>query len=136
MDINGMGESTIKQLISSGLIKSPADLYKLTVNDLLKLDGFKQKSAENLINAIEKSKSNTLDHVITALGITNVGSTLSKMLVKKFKTIDALMIAKIDELLTIDTVGDITARNIIDAFSLHTPIGNKTVTLIENKTIL
>lgn len=132
MDINGMGESTIKQLISSGLIKSPADLYKLTVNDLLKLDGFKQKSAENLINAIEKSKSNTLDHVITALGITNVGSTLSKILVKKFKTIDALMIAKIDELLTIDTVGDITARNIIDAFSLHTPIGNKTVNLIEN----
>ena len=116
MNIDGLGESIIEQLIEKGLINNIADIYYLTYEDIssLKKDG--EKFTQNLLNSIENSKNNDLDRVICSLGIKNVGAKLAKILAKEFKNIDDLMNASVIRLNSINDVGEITANNIYEFF--------------------
>ena len=116
MNIDGLGESIIEQLIEKGLINNIADIYYLTYEDIssLKKDG--EKFTQNLLNSIENSKNNDLDKVICSLGIKNVGAKLAKILAKEFKNIDDLMNASVIRLNSINDVGEITANNIYEFF--------------------
>ena len=113
MNILGLGKAIIEQLLEKGLISNIADIYTLTIDDVktLKKDGL--KFAENLIESINKSKSNELYRLIAALGISNVGVKAAKSISKYFKDIDKFIDAKKEELLEIDDLGEITADNII-----------------------
>ncbi len=116
MNIEGLGEKIIEQLYNNGLIETIADIYYLRQEDIesLKKDG--KKFAKNLINAIEKSKDNDLDRLICAIGIRHIGTKSAKTLAKKFKSIDGLMSASLEDLIETDDVGDITAQSIYDFF--------------------
>ena len=116
MNIVGLGDKIVETLLDKKLIENIADIYYLKLEDIkgLKKDG--TKFATNLIDAIEKSKQNSLDKLITALGIRNVGTKLAKILATKFKTIDNLMNATMDELYEIDDIGEVTAKSIYDLF--------------------
>ncbi len=116
MNIEGLGEKIIEQLMEQGLINSIADIYSLKKDDIASLKKDGQKFAENLINAIEKSKSNSLDKLITALGIEQVGAKSAKILAKKFKTMDKLSNAQSATLTFIDDIGEITANSIQEFF--------------------
>ncbi|MCI7349845.1 MAG: NAD-dependent DNA ligase LigA [Ruminococcus sp.] len=117
MNIDGLGPAIVTQLIGSRLISSVADLYELKPEQLLSLDKFAKKSAENLVNAIEKSKDNSLERVIFALGIRNVGQSAAKLLCEKFGSIDAIMNASAEEISEIDGFGDVMSENVVKAFS-------------------
>ncbi len=117
MNIDGLGPAIVTQLIGSRLISSVADLYELKAEQLLSLDKFAKKSAENLVNAIEKSKGNSLERVIFALGIRNVGQSAAKLLCEKFGSIDAIMNASAEEISEIDGFGDVMSENVVKAFS-------------------
>ena len=116
MNIEGFSEKTAEQLFEKLDIKSIADLYKLKKEELLELEKFGEKKAQNLLNAIEKSKECSLPAFIYALGIPNVGVKTSKDLVKKFKTLDNLMNAKFDDLVEVSDVGNIVAECIVEFF--------------------
>ncbi|MBE6897232.1 MAG: NAD-dependent DNA ligase LigA, partial [Ruminococcaceae bacterium] len=117
MDIEGCGEQQVERFISEGLISSAADLYKLDFEHIKQMDRFGEKSAENLKNAIEKSKTNNLDRLIFALGIREVGSKAAKLLSERFKSLDALIAADEQQLISIDEIGSVTARYILDYFT-------------------
>ena len=117
MDIDGCGPAVVQQLVDSGLIRNAADLYSLHAADVAKLDRMGAKSAENLIQAIEKSKSNDLSRLIYGLGIRQVGEKAAKVLAAHFGTLDALMAATAEELTEIDDVGAVTAGCIVDYLS-------------------
>ncbi len=119
MDIDGLGPMIVKTLIKNKLIESVADLYSLTVDELLELDRFKEKSVNNLINAIEKSKDNSLDKLIFGLGIRHIGAVSAKDLCEKFNNIDNIINAKVDNILEIDGFGEIMAESVVQAF--HEP---------------
>jgi DNA ligase (NAD+) len=112
MNIDGLGTAIVRQLVESGLVCSVADLYTLTQEQLLTLDGFKQKSADNLVRAIETSKSNPLDRVIYGLGIRGIGRSLAKALCEAFGTFDAIMESDVETLKAIEDFGDILAENV------------------------
>lgn len=112
MNIDGLGPAIVETLISNGLIKSVADLYLLKKEDLLSLENFKDKSADNLLKSIEKSKGNTLDRLIVGLGIRNIGSSAAKLLCEKFGSLDSIMSSSEDEILEIDGFGEIMAQNV------------------------
>lgn len=116
MNIDGLGESIIEQLIEKGLIKNIADIYYLTYEDISSLKKEGDKFTNNLLNAIKASKENDLDKVICSLGIRNVGSKLAKILAKEFKSMEELMKADIVRLNYINDVGEITANNIYEFF--------------------
>jgi len=116
MDIEGCGEQQVERFISEGLISSAADLYKLDFERIKNMDRFGEKSAENLKNAIEKSKTNNLDRLIFALGIREVGSKAAKLLSERFKSLDALRTADEQQLISIDEIGTVTAQYILDYF--------------------
>ena len=116
MDIEGLGPAIIEQLLDDDLIHTPVDLYRLTKEQLSGLDGFADKSAENLLLALEKSKSAGLDRVLFALGIRNIGSKAAKMLAETFGSIDAVMDATEEELAAIYDFGDIMAKNVYGFF--------------------
>lgn len=116
MDIEGCGEQQVERFISEGLIRSAADLYKLDFERIKNMDRFGEKSAENLKNAIEKSKTNNLDRLIFALGIREVGSKAAKLLSERFKSLDALISADEQQLISIDEIGAVTAHYILDYF--------------------
>ncbi|MBE6413985.1 MAG: NAD-dependent DNA ligase LigA [Verrucomicrobiaceae bacterium] len=105
MDIKGLGESVVSKLVDTLGISSPADIYKLTKEDLLKLDKVKDKTAENLLEVIEKSKKQDLGRLIFALGILEIGERYAKELALRFGSLDALMNASLDEIKTIDGLG-------------------------------
>ena len=115
MNIDGLGTAIINLLLENNLVKDPADLYSLTVEQLLTLEGFQKKSAENLVNAIAKSKTAPLDRVIFALGIRNIGQKAGKLLCDRFLTLDALEQAEQEEISGIDGFGDIMAENVYKA---------------------
>lgn len=116
MDIEGLGPAVVQQLVEKGLIENVGDLYGLTVERILdaKLDGIKQKSAENLVRAIEKSKANDLARLIYGLGIRQVGEKAAKVLASHFRSFDAFAAASAEELTEINDVGAITAQCIVD----------------------
>lgn len=112
MDIEGLGEKLIDQLADAGLVATPADFYKLTVEDLIPLERMAEKSARNVIDAIERSKHTTLPRLIYALGIRNVGETVAELLAEHVDSIDALLDAGEDELAEIHGVGEVIAQEI------------------------
>ena len=117
MNIDGMGEAVISSLISAGLIRDAADIYRLQAEDISKLERMGKKSADNLIAAIEKSKSAGLAKLIYALGIRNIGEKAALSLAERFGDIDKLIEAKIDTLCDIDDFGVTTADSVINFFS-------------------
>ena len=112
MNMSGIGPSIIKQLFEEGLVLDVADLYKLTLDQLLALDKIQQKSAENILEAIEKSKANSLERLLTGLGIRHVGTKAAKELAQHFGNMKALQEASIEQLLEIDGLGDIIAYSV------------------------
>ncbi len=119
MDIEGLGVALVDQLIENKMITCPSDLYNLDFNKVASLDRMAEKSAQNLKNAIDRSRSAGLDQLLFAMGIRNVGKQTAKLLAKKYKSIDAIMSATKDDLLSTDEVGEIIAENIINFFSLE-----------------
>lgn len=123
MNINGMGGAVVKALLDGGLISTVSDLYTLTIEDLLKLDRFAEKSARNLINAINASKKNSLERLIFGLGIRNIGQSAAKLLCERFKTIDGIISAAEDEVAAIDGFGDVMAQSVVEALESPQLIG-------------
>jgi DNA ligase (NAD+) len=117
MDIEGLGEKLVDQLVDSAIVKTPADLYKLGVLALANLERKAEKSAANLLAAIEKSRATTLARFIFALGIRNVGEATAKDLARHFGAIDALMTANADQLQQVPDVGPIVAASIVRFFA-------------------
>ena len=118
MDIEGMGESLVAQLVQRKLVKNFSDIYKLGAQDLSKLELFKEKKVNNLLSAIQKSKLKPLSRLIYALGIRHVGEKAALVLARHSKTMDNLLAAKKDELDKIYEVGEVMASSVIDYFSL------------------
>ncbi len=116
MNIDGLGEQIIKQLLDRGLISNMADIYSLTLEDVASLKKNGTKFAENLINAINRSKQNDLYRLITAFGIRHVGTKASKVLAKRYKTMDRLMNVTSEELAMVDDIGPIVANSIREFF--------------------
>jgi DNA ligase (NAD+) len=117
MDINSLGERTIDQLYSLGLVKSPADLYDLKKEDVARLDGFKDLSIKNLLSGIEQSKAVPFESVLFAIGIRYVGKTVAEKLARHFRSIDAIAKASYDELLSAPEVGEKIAQSVADYFA-------------------
>lgn len=117
MDIEGLGPNLVKALVEGGLIKSAADLYYLEAAAVADLERMGKKSSENLIASIEKSKNNSLNRLIYALGIRQVGDSAAKTLAARFKSMDALSRAGIEELTRIEDIGPVTASYIYDWFN-------------------
>ena len=116
MDIENLGPAVIDQLIDKKIVKDFADLYKLDVNTLAQLDRMADKSAWNIIDGIEKSKSQSLDRLIAALGIRHVGIQNGEILAEHFGSIDAIKKATVEELTTIDQIGPVLAESICQYF--------------------
>tara|TARA_Y100000768_G_scaffold73230_1_gene51655 strand:+ start:3734 stop:5728 length:1995 start_codon:yes stop_codon:yes gene_type:complete len=117
MDIDGLGEKLVVQLINNGLIKNISDIFYLDKSQLVKIERTGEKSINNLINAINKSKKTNLWRFIHGLGIRNIGENTSKILSKNYRTIEKLFYLKLEELIKIDEIGDISAEAIIDFFN-------------------
>lgn len=116
MDIEGIGESLISNFVDVGLIKDPSDLYKLTREDILSLERMADKSASNIINAIQDSKTKPLNRFINALGIRYVGKETADILSQNFELTEDIRKASYDELANIDGIGDKIAQSIISYF--------------------
>jgi len=116
MDIEGLGERTVELLIEHGLVRNPADLYYLERDDLLTLEGFAEKSTENLLAAIDETKDRPLEQVIAALGIQGVGSIVAQMLARHYRSVDELAAASREELEGIEGLGPHTAEAIVTWF--------------------
>ncbi len=119
MDIDGMGESVVTALINAGLIKDISDLYYLHNHkeELLSLERMGQKSVENMLEAIEKSKANDLNRLINGLGISLIGSKAADTISKKMSSLDNIMKASVEDLLAIDEIGEKMAQSIVSFFS-------------------
>jgi DNA ligase (NAD+) len=116
LDIEGLGYATLQQLIDRKLVNDPADLYHLTKEQLLTLEGFADKSAQNLLDRIAASKSTTLLRFLSALGINHVGWTMAGLLANHFGTIDRLQAASVDDLMAISGVGPTVAEEVHEYF--------------------
>ena len=117
MDIEGLGEALIELFVSDGLIRSAADIYHIGKEDILKFEGMGEKSAENLLLAIENSKQNDLADLIAALGIRHIGAKAGQLLAAHFGDMSSIMAAGIDEITAIDGFGGIMAQSVIDYFA-------------------
>src|SRR5262249_13139118 len=118
MNIDGMGESLVNQLIASGLVKNVADIYALTKKDLLGLERFADKSAQNILNEIENSKKLPLERVIYGLGIRFVGERTAQFLAEHFGSMEALEQASAEELQNVNEVGPRIAESIVEFFGI------------------
>ena len=116
MDIEGLGGETVALLFNNGLVHNYADLYELTVQQILPLERMAQKSAENLVKGVENSKTVPFERVLYALGIRFVGETVAKKLAKHYKNIDALSQATLMNLVLVDEIGERIAQSVIDFF--------------------
>ena len=117
MNIEGFGTETIERLLEKKLINDFSDIYKLNLNDLINLERMAEKSAQNLISAIEKSKDQPFEKVLFGLGIRYVGETVSKKITSKISDIDKLMKLSVDDLLKIEEIGDKIALSLVKYFS-------------------
>ena len=117
MDIEGLGGETVALLVNNGLIHNYADLYKLTVDQILPLDRMARKSAENLINGVQNSVKISFESVLFALGIRFVGETVAKKLAKHYRNIDALSQASLSDLILVDEIGTRIANSVSEFFS-------------------
>lgn len=119
MDIDGLGEKVLHKLAEKDLISSPLDLYRLTKEDIMSLENKKDKSSDNLIRAIEKSKGNDLYRIVFALGIRHIGQKAAKLLADRFNTLDEIASASVEDILTIEGFGDIMAESTAAYFALE-----------------
>ena len=117
MDIEGLGDAVLELLVKENLIKTPADIYNLRVGDIAGLERMGDKSASNLIAAIEKSKENDLYRLIFALGIRHVGEKAAKLLSEKFGTMDEVAKSGVEDILEIEGFGSIMAQSVVEFFS-------------------
>ena len=116
MDIEGLGGETVALLFNNGLVHNYADLYELTVEQILPLERMAQKSAENLVNGVANSKNIPFESVLFALGIRFVGETVAKKLAKHYRSIDALCQATLMDLILVDEIGERIAQSVLDFF--------------------
>ena len=116
MDIEGLGIAVVENLVKAGLVKTPGDLYFLHEEDVAELERMGKKSAQNLLSAIEKSKSQDLSRLLFAFGIRQVGQKAGKILAQRFGSLDKLQSAAVEELTAVDDIGAITAQSIVDWF--------------------
>lgn len=116
MNIDGLGEQRVRQLFEAGLISNVVDLYDLKAEELLKMERMGEKSSENLLQAIENSKTNSLERLLFGLGIRHVGSNTARLLAQQFKTISELIDAKFEEVLAIEGIGEIIAESVVSFF--------------------
>ncbi|MGO5076436.1 NAD-dependent DNA ligase LigA [Oscillospiraceae bacterium LCP25S3_E3] len=119
MNIDGLGEAVLKQLVEKEFVKSPVDLYRLTKEQILTLDKKGDKSADNLLKALENSKENPLYRVIYALGIRHIGNKSAKLLCDSMLTIDNIMNATVEDISSIEGFGGIMAESLVEYFSLE-----------------
>ncbi len=119
MDIDGMGEKVVEQFFNQGFIRNITDIYKLSRyrDEIISLDGWQSKSIDNLLNGIENSKHNSVERLINGLGIKECGEKMSKMLARKYHTLDDLMNASEEELESLNDVGPVLAQSLVDYFS-------------------
>ena len=117
MDIEGLGIAVVENLVSAGLVKTPGDLYFLKEAELSELEHMGKKSAQNLLAAIEKSKSQDLSRLLFSFGIRQIGQKAGKILAARFHTLDNLCQATLEELTAVDDIGEITAQNLLNWFS-------------------
>ena len=119
MDIEGIGSETVVQLFQEGLIRDIADLYTLKKEELLPMERMAEKSADNLIKGVEASKEVPFERVLFALGIRYVGETVAKKLARHFKNIEAICLAKLEELIDVEEIGDRIAASLVEYFSIE-----------------
>lgn len=117
MDIDGLGSETVELLFQQGLIRNYADLYTLTKAELLPLDRMAEKSVNNLLEGIAASRQVPFEKVLFALGIRFVGETVAKKLAKAFGSIEALMEARVEDLVEVDEIGERIAQSVVDFFA-------------------
>ena len=117
MDIEGFGPAMVETLLNNNLLRNIADIYTLKYEDLVKLDRMGDKSVNNLLNAIEKSKNNSLEKLLNSFGIRHIGLKSAKLLAKRYKNLDDLMGANYDELCTINEIGTIMAESLVKFFA-------------------
>ncbi|CZQ88321.1 NAD-dependent DNA ligase LigA [Trichococcus collinsii] len=118
MNISGLGVRVVSQMFEKGLVKDVADLYKLTEEDLYQLDKIKEKSANNIVTAIDQSRGNSLERLLFGLGIRHVGSKAAASLAAEFETIERLMQATKEEIMAVEGMGDIIADSVVAYFQL------------------
>jgi len=117
MDIEGLGPAVIKQLIDAGLVDTPADLYRLEYDQLVNLERFGKKSAENLLTAIAASKQRPLANLIFALGIRYVGSEVARELAEHFGSMERLRVASLTDLIAVESIGEKIGRSVVEYFN-------------------
>lgn len=117
MNIAGLGPKIVKQLINADLVHSVADLYKLTAEDLAQLDHFKEKSINNLLTAIDNSKNNSVELLLTGLGIDHVGAKAAQLIAQKFKNMSKIMTLDVQDVAAIDTIGMTIAESLTTYFA-------------------
>lgn len=119
MDIEGLGTAVLDTLVKEGLIRNAADIYLLKVADIAKIERMGEKSGENLVNAVNKSKENDLSKLVFALGIRHIGQKAAKLLSDRFGNIDSIINASVEEIASIEGFGEIMAQSVFDFFSHH-----------------
>lgn len=117
MDIDGLGTAVATQLVEKGLVHSAADIYTLTMEQLLTLEKFKEKSAANLLQAIERSKQNNLDKLLFGFGIRNIGDKAAALLAEHFGSMQAIREATIESISEIDGFGGVMAQSVVEFFA-------------------
>ena len=119
MDMDGLGPAVLEKLVQENRVTYAYDLYALTVEDIRTLEGFQQKSAENVVKAVDASKTNDLYRVIYGLGIRHIGEKAAKLLAQRFGTMDGVMNATLEEIAEIDGFGDVMAKSVVSFFALE-----------------
>jgi DNA ligase (NAD+) len=117
MDIRGLGDQRVQQLVEAGLVKDVADLYDLTPEQLMQLEGFAQKSAAQLVAAIDASRGQPLSRLLFGLGIRHVGESVAELLAREFRSMDGLLAANEAQVAAVHGVGDVIARSLVDWFA-------------------
>lgn len=118
MDIEGFGESVLEKLVENGFLHTAADLYRLDAQSIQTIEGFREKSAANLLDSAERSKENGLEKLLAALGIRHVGEKGAKLLAAHFGTMEAIQAASVEEIAAIDGFGGVMAQSVYDFFAL------------------
>src|SRR5208282_403031 len=118
-------EALVDQLVDAGLVKTFADLYRLKKEDLLKLDRMGEKSAQNVLDAVESSRQRSIDRLLAGLGIPHVGNRVATVLSQNFTSLDSLGEATVEQLSSVHEIGDVIAQSVEKFF--HSPTGRKTV---------
>lgn len=119
MDIEGMGDAVLEKLVSNGLLSKASEIYTLEKEDFMTLEGFKDKSSQNLVDAIDNSKKNDLSKLVFALGIRHVGQKAGKILADHFGTMENILNADLEQLTAIEGFGGIMAKSVVDFFALE-----------------